>query len=285
MGDSKSIINVGDLSRPATVLIEKISDAIGGYCKPYQIRRVANAEADAMKIEAAAQIEVTELQQRALRRFISEEEKKQQNIESIIDKTLPNLKDDSKPEKVESDWISNFFDKCRIVSDEEMQNLWAKVLAGEANSPGKYSTRTVNLLASIDKYDATLFKSLCGFVWQINFEPIPLIYEPNEPIYTKHNISFQSLSHLDEIGLITFNSVMSFVRIGFPKRVAVFYHATPVSVEFPSEKDNTLQIGTTFLSRTGREMATICGSKPVPGFTDYVFEIWKQQSIDGHLVS
>ena len=35
---------------------------------------------------------------------------------------------------MEEDWIANFFDKCRIVSDSEMQSLWARVLAGEANA-------------------------------------------------------------------------------------------------------------------------------------------------------
>ncbi len=39
-----SIINLGELSKPATVLIEKISDAVGGIFKPYQIIRAAKAE-------------------------------------------------------------------------------------------------------------------------------------------------------------------------------------------------------------------------------------------------
>ena len=30
-----SLINLGELSKPATVLIEKISDAVGGVFKPY----------------------------------------------------------------------------------------------------------------------------------------------------------------------------------------------------------------------------------------------------------
>jgi Protein of unknown function (DUF2806) len=50
---------------------------------------------------------------------------------------------------VNDDWITNFFDKCRIVSDEEMQQIWAKVLAVEANKPGTYSKRTVNFLSSV----------------------------------------------------------------------------------------------------------------------------------------
>lgn len=61
MNDSKSIINFGDLSKPANTLINKISDAIGGIFKPQQIRRVAQAEAEAEKIRAVGRIEVNEL--------------------------------------------------------------------------------------------------------------------------------------------------------------------------------------------------------------------------------
>lgn len=30
-----------------------------------------------------------------------------------------------------------------------MQTLWARILAGEANAPGKFSKRTVNLVGSL----------------------------------------------------------------------------------------------------------------------------------------
>ena len=165
MTDGGALVNIGELSKPATVLIEKISDAIGGIAKPHQIRRVAQAEADAARIAATAQIEITELHRRAFGRFITEEAKKQENIESITAKSIPLLEETAQPQNIEDDWITNFFDKSRLISDDDMQNLWSKVLAGEANSPGKFSKRTVNLLSSLDKNDATLFTKLCGFCW------------------------------------------------------------------------------------------------------------------------
>ena len=42
-----SLINLSGLSKPATVLIEKISNAVGMVWEPRQIRRVAQAKADA----------------------------------------------------------------------------------------------------------------------------------------------------------------------------------------------------------------------------------------------
>jgi len=138
MEEGKALINLGELSKPATVLIEKISEAVGGVFRPYQIRRVADAEADAEKIRAVSKIEVTDLHRRAMCRFLEEEGKKQQNIEDITSKALPDVAENSTPEKIENDWLTNFFDKCRLISDEGMQKLWAKVLAGEANMPGHF---------------------------------------------------------------------------------------------------------------------------------------------------
>ncbi len=74
------LVNIGELSKPATVLIEKISDAVGGVFKPYQIVRVAKAEAEADKIRAKADIEIEYIKSRAIHSFLEEEDKKQKNI-------------------------------------------------------------------------------------------------------------------------------------------------------------------------------------------------------------
>ena len=84
MTDGFSLIKIdGKIAEPATVLIQKISDAVGGLHKPYQIRRVAKAETEAEIIKEQAQIEITDLHRRALARFVSEEAQRQENIESI----------------------------------------------------------------------------------------------------------------------------------------------------------------------------------------------------------
>jgi hypothetical protein len=48
-----SLINLGELSKPATALVEKISEAVGGIFKPYQLVRVAKAEAQADRVRAS----------------------------------------------------------------------------------------------------------------------------------------------------------------------------------------------------------------------------------------
>jgi hypothetical protein len=169
---------------------------------------------------------------------------------------------------MEDDWITNFFDKCRIVSEEEMQALWAKVLAGEANSPGTYSKRTIGLLASLDKKEAHVFTNVCGFTWRMP-EPWPLIYDTQEQIYKDQGINFGALRHLAHIGLIDFENLAGFIRTHIPKQWLFNYYGNPLILSFAKDKDNKLESGKVMLTRAGEQLLPICGAKPVDGFFDY----------------
>ena len=85
-----------------------------------------------------------------------------------------------------------------------MQILWSNILAGEANTPGRYSKRTINLLGSLDKTDALLFQRLCSFCWGEK-ATIPLVYDLKENIYSSHGITFISLKRLHEGGFVDFS--------------------------------------------------------------------------------
>ena len=287
-GTSNSLVNLGDLGKPIDTLINKISDATGVLYEPRRIRRKAKAESEAAitsaKAEAAveivkaeSEIEITDLHRRAAQRWIQEEAKRQKNMEDIIDKTEPHLNQEAKPDAMEDDWVANFFDKSRIVSDSEMQSLWARVLAGEANAPGSYSKRTVNLLSDFDKSDAELFTQLCGFGWMI-VDFTPLMFNERSEIYNKRGINGDALLHLEAIGLIQWGDFRGFALGRLPKKLIVHYYGRKFRLDMPNETDNELDVGQIRLTKIGQELAPICGSQPVDGFYEYVKEQWKQYS-------
>ena len=275
-------IDAGNWSKPVNTLIEKCADGIAAIARPMQIRRVAEAEAAAAKIEAVAQIEVDELKRRALTRFIAEETKKQHNMECILAKALPEVTESAKPEQVEDDWVANFFDKSRLISDEDMQRLWAKLLAGEANSPGKFSKRTVGLLASMDKSDAKMFSKLCRFACSIPEHGLnPIIYGYKDPVYIRNGIDFPLLSHLETIGLTRLNTdSLSFFAInGLGQTIVVDYFGQKIPITFPHPQDievgnNELAIGTAIFTQTGQELAVICDAQPLPDFFEFLKRAW-----------
>ena len=175
-----SLMNIGDLAEPVKVLIEKIADATGTLYEPKHIIEVAKAQAEAAKIQAEAEIEIakaksevaiiqaeseieiTDRQRRAVQRWIAEQGQQQESIENTIIKAIPQLNEDADPNAVEDDWIIKFFDKCRLVTDDEVQNLWASILAGEANHAGSYSPKTLTTLADMNQKSLTLFNTFCS---------------------------------------------------------------------------------------------------------------------------
>ncbi|MBP0050210.1 DUF2806 domain-containing protein [Marinobacterium sp. AK62] len=279
MSDEKSIVNFGDLSKPATVLIEKMSGAIGTVYEPTRIKREASAKAEAAKIEALANIEVSEIEQRAISRLVHEEAKKQENIESITEQATASLNDEAKPENIEDDWISHFFEKCRNVSDKEMQGLWSSLLTGEANKPGSFSKRTIELISTLDKSDAHLFTRLCSFA-MAGGEFFPMILDHQAEIYKRQGINFGSLSHLDSLGLISFNHVSGFLLQSLPKNVTLLYFGMPVGFTFKSDSNNKLEIGNVMLTQVGQQLAPICGATLNPEFLNYITEHYKKKGIE-----
>lgn len=267
------LANLGELSRPATVLIEKISGAIGVVFEPYQIRRIAKAEAEADRIRAVATIELTELQRCAMVRMVQEEGKKQENIEAISAQAANSLNDDAKPESVEDDWISHFFDKCRLVSDTEMRDVWARILSGEANEPGSFSKRTVDVVGSLDKSDAALFTILCSFAWMIGGVTV-LVFDTTDSVYKDHGITFNALTHLESLGLLRFDPTAGFLRHGIQNDTVIFYYGMPILVGFGDKEEKTLDIGQVLLTQAGQQLAPICGSKGLAEFPEYVARKW-----------
>ncbi|MBD0410198.1 DUF2806 domain-containing protein [Pseudoalteromonas distincta] len=281
MPEGNSLINFGDLSKPATVLIEKVSNAVGVLYEPRRIKKKAEAEVEADKIKALASIELNEIQQRAIDRMVQQEGRKQENIESITAQAAASLDETADVQNLEEDWVAHFFKNCETVSDSEMQSLWSRLLSGEATRPGTFSKRTVDFVASMDKKDAEIFTKFCQFSWFLD-DVMPIIMEPEDEIYTREGINFSVLKHLDAIGLVSFESTSGYRRMGFGKKAQIFYFGRPTIIEFPKDKDNDLNIGTVLLTRAGQELASICGAQKNQSFYEYMIKKWFQSGLIVH---
>jgi hypothetical protein len=270
-----TVLNIEGYSKPADILIGKISDAVGELLIPYQIMKVAAAESDTALFKDQTKTVLTDLYRRAMHRFIEEEAQRQQNMEQITLKALQQLDEEADPNSMEKDWLINFFERSRLISDEEMQALLARVLSEEANSPGTFSKRTVNYLCDLDKVDAENFQALCSFGWFVG-EFTPLVFDVKAEVYRNHGVTYDTLSRLERIGLIRFRNYSGYMLADLPKTVIVAYCSQPLVLTLEKEKKNRLYLGNVRLTPIGNEIATICYARRVDGFEDYVKEIWKK---------
>jgi hypothetical protein len=269
-------------SKPAAVFIEKVSGLVGWAIEPTTIKRKARAEAAASIIKAEADQEIKSLEQRVAARIIHEETKFQENIEAIVLKALSNISDTAKPDEVDDDWFSALFNKCRLVSNEQVQNLWAQILAGEVNQPGTFSPITLNALSLLTSEDVFLFKRLSSYVWTDD-ENIPILVLPYDLIVDKEIVSLTggNLLHFGYVGLATYE-VIPFSVSG--ENMELSYQGKHYSVKKNNLTENTkitgFPTGQMNLTQAGRELFIICNPEPNWIYVDRAIELWRSNNFE-----
>ena len=61
-----------------------------------------------------------------------------------------------------------------------------------------------------------------------------------------------------------------------PQRLPAIYSGSQLTLRMPQEGDNDLSVGIVTLTRSGKELAGIAGSRPVSGFWEYVRDRWNE---------
>jgi Protein of unknown function (DUF2806) len=147
--------------------VEKLADTVRLVVDvtvgPKRILARAQAQADWAVIRAKGRAEVQEIEARTVERLRKREVRRQQNIESITLKAVDELPppEQISDEKVSEDWTTRFFEECQDISDEQMQRIWSRMMAGEVTRPGSFSPRTLSVVRDLTKSDANLFTKLC----------------------------------------------------------------------------------------------------------------------------
>lgn len=185
-------------SAPLTKLVETVSAGLGRVYEPTHLRRMAKAESDKMVVLANAAVEVSDIQRRAADRWLAVEAIRQNNIEAIADKAGSELPASVGDVPVEQGWAAKFFDSCKDVSQEEMQSLWARLLAGEVAAPGSFSLRTLQVLAMLSSAEAKLFDAFCSLATSDG----PYIFAEREDFLRAKGLGFSQRQLLVQAGLI-----------------------------------------------------------------------------------
>ena len=126
-----------------------------------------------------------------------QEQKRLANVRSVVEKAADDLGDkDIADHEPDPDWTARFFDSVQDVSSEDMRKIWAKILAGEVESPGRTSLRTLDTLRNMTKEDAEMFRNICGFVFDGSF----LFYD--DSVKSHEALAFGYVLHLQDCELI-----------------------------------------------------------------------------------
>ena len=241
----------------------------------------AQTEADVRIIEARGIIEVDDMLQSG-DRLTAWQQHNTKSIAHKAEKMEPGGA--QKFRNMNKDWVADYLDKCKNYSDEEMQSLWAKILAGEAGNPGSFSKSTVDAVSKMEKDDALLFAHFCQFVWTVGDDKgvsAPLIYSETDDIYNARYHMFDVAKHLEHLRLLSFDGLGGYVKLIPTSSVQWAYHGTHVNLEIPQEQGgerkgkNTMAVGLTRFTKAGQQLYRICGVEKNDAFFQYTLEKWR----------
>lgn len=102
------------------------------------------------------------IEDRSFRRIKLNELRQQQNIEAIILRAIKYCSDSNIAERADQDWFSSFITFAEGISNKTMQDLWAKILAGEVSQPGSFSLKTLKAFRTMSIVEAKLLAKACS---------------------------------------------------------------------------------------------------------------------------
>ena len=208
--------------------------------------------------------------------------RRQQNIEKVIEKSLHYCSDSAISDKADPDWFDQFIEFAERVSNPTMQDLWAKILAGELTHPGTFSLKTLKAFKNLSLSDARLFGKVCSLGLKDNSKKnirvISGVYQ-KPSLFNMLSKNREASISLNKFGLsyseiltladhhLLFSQETELPPLEKGEELALKYNGIPLI--FKAKKADTV-IKFYKLTPIGAELAQLIGDKPDDGFLSHM---------------
>jgi len=311
---------------PLDKLIEIVSSVTGRISKPYfdrkdidtrayEIRKIAEARADEMKIISQAVkenflltggIEYTEngvaisspkeligsssaidflnptLEERIKSRIDYIEEKKQLNLESITAFAADELKDEQPvtDEPIDENWKSRFFNIAEEVSNEDMQALWGRILAGEIKKPKSYSLRTLELLRNLSQDEAECFLKFGKLAISSDDKSFIINFQAENLLKEKYKLIYEDRLLMEELGIIASNDLEFYLHPTTTKMETVFTIGNIVVIVYRDKNLPKQTLPVLAFTKAGKELLQLIDFKPEIDYIQLLASKFRKKGIE-----
>ena len=186
-----------------TLGLDKLVETIANATGLTALGTIMNAHGEAKaqsylakkKAQTDAEVEILRLQgeEKIAQYVLARNKQKAENVEEIVSKAKQQFAPDEQvsEEPVEKDWMNRFLNIAEEISDEDMQEIWGRVLAGEIKKPKSYSLRTLEVLRNLSKEEAALITKVSNY--QVALDLLST---------EDFSVNIMDLTTLDDIGII-----------------------------------------------------------------------------------
>jgi len=272
-------------------LIDVISNGIGTIYKPRAIRKEADAEAYKIKVIEKARtqslieskLSYEELEGNIIKRLAHKEARKQKNIETVnfIAAEQLQYEEEVSDEPVDDDWTTRFFNIVEDISNDEMQNLWGRILAGEVKKPKSYSLRTLELLKNLSKEEAEVFTKFANIKIVSGDKNMICNQDNGKFLEEQFGISFLDRLLLAELGLIASenNLEFHFTATNNSKHTGLLTYGQKGLVLKRSENTPKQPMKVLIFTKTGAELSNLINQPFNHAYLERVCSIFKHKNV------
>lgn len=215
--------------------------------------------------------------------------KNQSKIIQIADMNINQNNSTVDPSKVNEEWLDRFMDSAGYVSSEEMQVIWAKILANEFERPGSTPPNMIRILSEITPELARAFRKVCSMKVLLcpllddeiikDEEEVEVLvpYSDNHKALRDMGLSFNTLSELETLGIIKFSSMGYILNIKETDK-ALLYVGEKLEVVTGYEK-GAFPIGNVMLTVAGEALSEITEEDNIPSYGELAIEYLKNAGV------
>lgn len=182
--------------------------------------------------------------------------------------------------RLDSPCIDQDIRGAQTAYDDELREIWAKLISQEVSTGHARSKRTKALLEQMDVEDANqLLSVLSCCLWapvgpELHPEPIPLLFKTSDDDSWTYNggmILAEAISALDSLGVLVSGKCVSFT-IDPGDQLELYTSSRRVCITNNSKKELKLDFGPAKFLKLGIELAEVVGAS----VDDRVLEIMKE---------
>ena len=195
----------------------------------------------------------------AYRNVIAEEIKKQINLHDVLLRAEQILEEKGdgrvNDDPIDPDWFEGYRGFAEKAQREEMKDMWAKVLAGEAENPGTFSLRTFQLIQNLTAREAELICK-CLSLRSHNFI---VLTQKGGNLGLKGFLDYGEVLELESIGVISGDggNIARTIPIKANDSLAFINNDKVMVVENGSSEEKEISCNILMLTGIGQNLADI----------------------------
>lgn len=227
----------------------------------------AEWEAEALGIKYDKYIE---LRDRSHSREEYKRIREQKNIEDIAMLSADIWKDSVVNDKeVEQEWIDEYFDKAKSVSDDDMKIAWAKILSEEIKNPWTTKKRTLWVIKWLERNEAKIFERISWFITSDN-----KIYKLWRNDLKDFWVNFEELLLLMEAGLINSDTNLHLESNVKGVNSYILFKSSGVNI---LSKEKKFEENVFVLTKTGEDIFRLFKPEVDKAYFNWLYDYFEKQ--------